>query len=132
MVVLNAALVYGLMGIWGHFGIALAASIVTTTNVVALAVLLRRRVGNLDGRRILALALRGTVAAAAAGGAAWIMARWFGALVPPISLAAQLAHVGAAGVAAAAIYVAACRVLAIEELGMVISLLRRRSAKRAV
>jgi putative peptidoglycan lipid II flippase len=130
MIALNATLDYALMRVWGHVGIAAASTIVVWINVAILALLLRRRVGSMDERRIAATLIRAGAAAAAAGAAAWYAARWAAAVAPGDALAGQLFHLAASGLAAAAFYLTMCRVLGVGELTMVAGLLRRRRGAR--
>ena len=118
-VVLDAALFR--VGIWG---IPLATSIVNVAGTVALLVLLRRRLGRLQGRQTLDAYLRTAVAAALAAGVAygtWYgLDQWLGR-----SLGAQIASVGLGVVLAVAAFLGAARILRIRELDALLSLLRR-------
>ena len=118
-VVLDAALFR--VGIWG---IPLATSIVNIAGTVALLVLLRRRLGRLQGRQTLDAYLRTAFAAALAAGVAygtWYgLDQWLGR-----SLGAQIASVGLGVVLAVAAFLGAARILRIQELDALLSLLRR-------
>ncbi len=120
IVVLNAVLAYVLMRPLGVAGIALAASIVSVTNVGWLLWRLRTRMGRIDGRRIASTILRCGTAALAAGGVAAV-------LVPVVRPAGLLGHtlqVGAVAGAGVLVYLAACHLLRGEELRAAWSLLR--------
>jgi putative peptidoglycan lipid II flippase len=122
--VLNAVLDLALYRPFGAAGIALSTSIVTLWNAALLARLLRRRAGRLGGRAVARESLLIAVAtalAAAAGYAVWL---GLDALLGR-SLPAQIVSVGAALAAAAAAYLEAGRLLALEELGFVAALVER-------
>jgi putative peptidoglycan lipid II flippase len=109
------------LGIWG---IPLATSVVNIAGVVALALILRRRLGRLDGRVILASFAKIVPAAAAAAGIAYGV--WLGLDdVFGRALGAQLAAVSLAVVAGAAGYVFLARLLGIREVEALLSLFRR-------
>ncbi|MBA2616214.1 MAG: murein biosynthesis integral membrane protein MurJ, partial [Actinobacteria bacterium] len=118
-VALNAALYR--VGVWG---IPLATSIVNVAGTAALLVVFRRRLGRIEGGRILAsyvrIALASALAAAAAFGAWYGLDDGLGRAV-----AAQIASVGAAVLAGAASFLLGARILRIEELDALISLVRR-------
>jgi putative peptidoglycan lipid II flippase len=121
--ILNVALDAALfrVGIWG---IPLATSIVNIAGTVALLVLLRRRLGRLQGRQTLDAYLRTAVAAALAAGVAygtWYgLDQWLGQ-----SLGAQIVSVGLGLTLAVAAFLGAARILRIQELDALLSLLRR-------
>jgi len=108
MVGLNAALDYLLLRIWGATGIALATSVVAATNLVTLLVLLRRRLGRIEGRALLSAAGRATLAASASAAVMAVVVR-----AAPPQAALQLLAGGTAG---AVVYLLAARALRVEEL----------------
>lgn len=122
MVGLNAVLDYLLLRIWGATGIALATSIVAAVNLVTLLVLLRRRLGRIEGRALISTAGRVTLAAAAS---AVVMAVVSRAAAP--EAAVQLLAGGAAG---AAVYLLAARVLRVDELRVAWGMVWRRRRAR--
>jgi putative peptidoglycan lipid II flippase len=109
---------------FGAAGIALATAVVTSFNAVALAVLLRRRVGLLHGREVARASLLTVIAtaycAAAALGVWYPLDRLLGH-----SIAAQIASLGSGLAAGAAAYLAAARFLRLEEISVIGGLLRR-------
>jgi putative peptidoglycan lipid II flippase len=121
--VLNAALDAALfrVGIWG---IPLATSIVNIAGTVALLILLRRRLGRLQGRQTIDAYVRTAVAsglaAAVAFGTWYSLDQWLGR-----SLGAQIASVGLGVTLAVAAFLGAARILRIQELDALLSLLRR-------
>jgi putative peptidoglycan lipid II flippase len=121
--VLNAALDAALfrVGIWG---IPLATSIVNIAGTVALLILLRRRLGQLQGHQTIDAYVRTAVAsglaAAVAFGTWYGLDQWLGR-----SLGAQIGSVGLGLTLAVAAFLGAARILRIQELDALLSLLRR-------
>jgi putative peptidoglycan lipid II flippase len=110
---------------FGVGGIVAGTGIGTTVAVVAQAVILRRRFGGLELRRLFSTAARITIAAAALAGVGWLVwdvldeALGRGLLGQIVSLSVGL---GAGGL----VYVAAAKLLRVEELEQMTRLLRRR------
>ena len=126
--VLNGALdaAFYRLGIWG---IPLATAVVNVAGSVALFVILRRRLGRLEGGAIAASFLRIVPAAAAAAGVAYGV--WLGlddALGRAIGM--QVVSVGLGVVGGATAYLVLARLLGIRELGALLSLVGR-SGKRS-
>ncbi|CAN5275819.1 murein biosynthesis integral membrane protein MurJ [soil metagenome] len=121
--VLNAALDAALfrVGIWG---IPLATSIVNIAGTVALLILLRRRLGRLQGRQTIDAYVRTAVAsglaAAVAFGTWYGLDQWLGR-----SLGAQIVSVGLGVALAVAAFLGTARILRIQELDALLFLLRR-------
>jgi putative peptidoglycan lipid II flippase len=114
------------LGIWG---IPLATSVVNIAGSAALFVILRRRLGRLEGGAITSSIARIVPAAAGAAGVAYGV--WLGlddALGRALGM--QMASVGLAVVAAATAYLLVARLLGIRELGALLSLVSR-SGKRS-
>ncbi|MGH3006773.1 MAG: murein biosynthesis integral membrane protein MurJ [Gaiellaceae bacterium] len=120
-VALNAALFR--VGVWG---IPLATSLVNIAGTAALLVVVRRRLGRVDGRALASSYWRITLASALAAGVAF--GAWFG-LDEALgrSLGAQVVSVGLGIAAAVAAFLGLARLLRIRELDLLLSL-RRRSA----
>ena len=120
--VLNAVLDLLLYKPLGAAGIALGTSIVTSWNAVALAVLLRRRVGSLHLREVAGEAGRIAIATAFCAVAAavvwWPLDSLLGRSIP-----AQVVSLGAAFVAAGAVYLAAGRMLRLADVAVLQGLL---------
>lgn len=119
MVPANAVLDGLLMQRWGHVGIALATSVVSTLNVGILLYLLRRRLGSLEGRRLGQTAVRALLAALVAAAVAWLAAQ-----LPLGSVGRLGAVLGGAGLA----YLAVSALLRSEELEVLLGLVRRPAA----
>jgi putative peptidoglycan lipid II flippase len=108
----------------GTWGIPLAISIANIVSVVALLVVLRRRLEEIElGETVRATVLI-TLASGALAGIAYVV--WWGLDdVLGRSTGAQLLAVATALLAGGAVYVAACRVLGVRELQALLSLRRR-------
>ena len=118
-IVLNAA--FFRLGVWG---IPLATSLVNLAGTIALVVVFRRRIGRLDGRRVLDAYGRILVASVLAGAAAF--GAWYlSDDAMGRSILAQIVSVSAGIVASVAVYFAAARILRIRELDAILSLVRR-------
>ena len=121
--ILNAVLDAALfrVGIWG---IPLATSIVNIAGTVALLILLRRRLGRLQGRQTIdayvRTAVASSLAAAVAFGTWYGLDQWLGR-----SLGAQIGSVGLGVTLGVAAFLGAARILRIQELDALLSLLRR-------
>jgi putative peptidoglycan lipid II flippase len=118
-VVLAAALYR--VGIWG---IPLATSLANIASTAALLLLLRRRLGRVNGRELLDSGLRILVASALTAGVAYVV--WW-----PLdealgrSFGAQFVSVGLAVLVSCGAYLVLARLLGIRELGALLSLVRR-------
>jgi putative peptidoglycan lipid II flippase len=110
----------------GTAGLALAVSCASIVNFTILVLLLRRRLGLLGLRGVLASAVRAGVASVACGGVAWLVVRYWGNWsvggADPINYISLLVAVMVGIVA----YVAGAKLLGIPELGELIRAFRRR------
>ena len=122
--ILNAVLDIALAGPLGAAGIALSTSVVTTWNAIALAYLLRRRLGSLHLRTIAVqvarICLGVMYCAVTAFGLWWLLDRIAGRSVP-----GQIVSVGVALMASGLVYLTAGRMLALSDVGVIAGLARR-------
>jgi putative peptidoglycan lipid II flippase len=120
---LNAALdaAFYRLGIWG---IPLATSVVNVVGAAALLVVLRRRIGRLDGRALGRSSGLILVASAVAAGVSYGVWRGLDELVGR-SVGGQVVSLGLGLVAGAAAYLFLARLLGIRELGALLSLVGR-------
>jgi peptidoglycan biosynthesis protein MviN/MurJ (putative lipid II flippase) len=116
----NAALdaAFYRLGIWG---IPLSTSFVNIAGTATLLVLLRRRLGRIDGGEIASSFVRVTCASALAGAAAFGV-WWAIDAAAGRSLAGQLASLLPALAVAVAVYFGACRALQVREIQTLLSL----------
>ncbi|HZR96675.1 MAG TPA: murein biosynthesis integral membrane protein MurJ [Gaiellaceae bacterium] len=125
---LNAILDYPLAKAAGVWGIPLATAICNVGGSWALVVVLRRRLGSIDGAAIASTVVRVAVASAVVAAVSWTVWRpldaWLGRSLP-----AQVVSLGAALTAAVVAYLVSCRLLQVRELDALLSL--RRLVRRA-
>lgn len=109
----------------GHAGVALALTLAATVQLVLLLVLLRMRVGSMGLGGVVVAVARITLASAAAGVAMWLVAR---VDLGPISLhpLGRFAVLALAGAAGAVVFVAAAKMLGLEEVERLHAGLRRK------
>ncbi|MEW5898907.1 MAG: polysaccharide biosynthesis C-terminal domain-containing protein [Bacillota bacterium] len=121
-IVLNLILVRYL----AHGGLALASSIAATANCLLLAYYLRRRLGHLDGRRILRSIVKFAAASLVMGMAVAAAHSYSASFFDAALLTHRLLQVGGLIALGGAVYLAAAALLRTEELARVI---RRVGAK---
>ena len=132
-IAVNYALNALLVTRFGHVGLAFSTSGVAMVNFLLLALIMRRRLGRLEGRKLATTAAKICTAAAAMALVAWLVDRSADTL-PLDGLALSFSRVTAAIVLATLTFYAGCRLLHIEELneaanaigGRLRRLLRRR------
>jgi putative peptidoglycan lipid II flippase len=107
-------------------GLALGHAVSYWFASTVLLLLIRRRIGPIGGRRILASLVRILVAGLATAAVAWLVAEGFERWLGTTSIATQAAQVLGAVVAGLAVFVASAAALRIEEVGLV----RRQIAAR--
>ena len=107
-------------------GLALGHAVSYWFASTVLLLLIRRRIGQIGGRRILASLVRILVAGLATAAVAWLVAEGFERWLGTTTIAAQAAQVLGAVVAGLAVFIASAAALRIEEVGLV----RRQIAAR--
>jgi putative peptidoglycan lipid II flippase len=101
-----------------HRGLALATSVTSLANLALLALWLRRRLGGVDGARVLgSLARIAAAGAVAAGIALWALGALADASGEPVPVRAAV--VAAGGLAWLALHLVLLRLFHVEELAMV-------------
>jgi putative peptidoglycan lipid II flippase len=128
-VLLNAALNVALVHRFGYLGLAVGTSVTAILNSSILLELLRRRLGGLEGSRILAVTLKTLVASCTMGVAAWLTEHGMETLLPGRGLVVHLVQVSASIAVALAVLIATARLVGLSELtdviGLVVGRLRR-------
>lgn len=125
-VFLNLILNLLLVRVLGHGGLALAYSVVGIVNMVVLILLLRVKIGHVDGRRILLSGAGALVSALAMGGAVWLLVGRLEGILGTVSKLSQAAAVGAGIGAGAALYLVFAFLLRLEELRLALEMIGRR------
>jgi len=106
-------------------GLALGNSTAYLVGAVAVWILLRKRFGGLDGRKIARSLFRICLASAVMGGACYGTARLISSLVNVNSFPGELLQVTSAILVAAGVYLAAVTLMGSEEMGALKRLLSR-------
>ena len=114
-VALNLVLNIALFRIMGFKGLALGTAIAAVFNALTLVLLLRRRIGGLDGRRLATASVKISIAAAAMGAVALQTSRMLEGWLPGDGELTRAVRVGLAIAAAIVALIAAARLLRIEE-----------------
>ena len=109
---------------FGTWGIPLGTAVCNIVSAAVLVVLLRRRLGRIDGSRIASSVGRIAVASALVAGAAWIVWHPLDSALGR-SFPAQVVSLGAALLACALTYFVACRALRVREMQALLSLRSR-------
>jgi putative peptidoglycan lipid II flippase len=108
----------------GTWGIPLSTAVCNAVSTVILIVLLRERLGRLDGTRIASSVVRIVVASAAVAAVAWFIWHPLDSALGR-SFAAQVVSLGSALLASIATYAIACRALQVKEMQTLLSLRSR-------
>jgi len=132
MIVLNAVLDYLLMQFLGVAGLALSTSIVGYMNVGALLWILRGKLGRIDGGRLVQTILRTGLAAAIAAAVMVFLGAGIPAVVVVGGLTGQLLQVGLAATGGFGVYLLACWLFRVQELGIALSLFGRSRSTASV
>ena len=126
-VALNTVANLALFPLMGVAGLALGNAIAYTFAATACAVILRRRLGGLEGGRLARGMSATLIAAVATGAAAWAVSALLAPATGSTSLGAQLVQVGLGVMAGLVTFVVTALALRIEEFELVTRLLRPRS-----
>lgn len=124
-VFVNGLCAYVLMGSLAHRGLALALVISSAVNFVLLFFFIRRKVGPIGGKKILASAARTAFAAAIMGAALFVVTRYV-EILPSWPLWQKIATLLLIIAGAAAIYISIIRLVSPEEYHALLSLLHKR------
>jgi putative peptidoglycan lipid II flippase len=132
VMVVHVGLCYGLAVPLGmnHAGIALAGSVAALLNTLIFVPVLRGRIGSLGGKALSTFAMKVVVATALMGGGLWGYDQLWSASGVETHLGIGLWVAGAI-VGGGGIYVVACQVFGINELGELLRSMRRRRAAPA-
>ncbi len=129
--VVNALMALMLMQTMLHIGLALAMVISSSINFVLLVIWLRKKIGRLGARKIVASVARTIVAAAIMGGFI-IVAIKFGNLFASKALASQLLTLGLLIMISVMLYILIIRFISPEEYLAIIHMIKRKKPKPAI
>ena len=127
--VVNIATAIPLYVVMGVPGLALSLSLSYIGGAGYGALVLRKRIGGLDGTRLLTSHMRIGIASLATGVAAWLIAKGVGAAVNLGHFAGQLSQVGAAVLGGIVLYIVAAKLLGVDELQPLIGIAAGRFRK---
>jgi putative peptidoglycan lipid II flippase len=129
-VLFNAGLNFALVEVMGYRGLALGTSIAALLNGGLLLVMLRRRLGGIEGRAMASALARITVAAALMGLAASGTDAFLSARIAGNGLVPQLVRVGSTIGVALAVLAVAAHLLRVPQFSEAVSLITRRLRRR--
>jgi putative peptidoglycan lipid II flippase len=128
-VVVNVVLNLSLVRVLGYQGLALGTSITALVNAAAQVLLLRKRLGGIEGGSLVAALLKVSAASVAMAGTAWVIDSWLAGVLIGTGLLAQVIRLTASIGAALAVLVAAANAARIAEFdevkALVLDRLRR-------
>lgn len=114
----------------GVEGLALGHATAYTFAAIAAAIILRRRLRGLEGRRLAPAFGQILVAGAATGAVAYGVARWFGDAFGTAGLGPQLLQVGGGVIAGLLTFIALAAAFRMQELSLIAQMVRSRVARR--
>jgi putative peptidoglycan lipid II flippase len=126
---LNTVLNLALFPLLEVRGLALAHAAAYTFAATVAAVVLRRRLGGLEGRTVFRGLAKVLVASTAVAGAAWGTSRITASVLGTVSLGAQVTVVGVSVAAGVLVFVAAASILRMEEFDLVKRTLFRKATR---
>jgi putative peptidoglycan lipid II flippase len=129
-VVVNVVLNLALVRAMGYEGLALGTSLAAMVNATALIVLLRRRLGGLEGRRVALSFAKIAIASLLMGAAALAVDGFMRGVLPGDGLAAQALRLGASIGTALAVLAGAAHVLHVHEFREGVRLVTSRFVRR--
>jgi putative peptidoglycan lipid II flippase len=107
-------------------GLALGHATAYTFAAIVAVVILRRRLGGLEGRRLLPALGRILLGGVATGAAAYLVARWLGDAFGTASLGPQLVQVGGGVIAGLLTFIGVAAALRMQELTLIQEMVRAR------
>jgi putative peptidoglycan lipid II flippase len=129
----NIVLSLLLLGPMRHSGLALANALSSAVNLVLLLHFLRRKLGRVDGRKILLSLLKISLASVAMGAIGWWLLEGGTAMGglwrESGSALLKAAYLSGAIALSLLVYVLICLVLRVEEVGYVLNLIRKRKGR---
>lgn len=114
----------------GHRGLALSISVVSIVNFALLFVFLRRKVGKIEGSRLLSTFIKVVAAATVMGAVCWLVSNQIEAALGNLSLMARLLDVGGSIAIGIGVFYLAARVFNVSELDQLTQLVQRKLGSR--
>lgn len=131
VIAVNIAMSLVFVRFWGIGGLAAAVSLSALISGLLLWAGLRRKMGPMEGRKLLASVAGMLFSAVAAGAAAYLCSRLLDTALPGEALAVQAVRLAACGGAGCAVYVGLLHIMKIEELRIVTGMAKSHAAKLA-
>jgi putative peptidoglycan lipid II flippase len=128
-VLVNAALNVVFVRHFGYVGLAAGTSLTALLNASVLLLLLRRRLGRIEGTRLAGVFLRSLAAALVMAAAAFALDAWLAQALPGRALVPQLVRVGVAISGALVVMLAAAWMLGLHEINDVLRAITARMAR---
>ncbi len=114
----------------GHRGLALSISVVSIVNFALLFVFLRRKVGRIEGGRLLSTFIKVMAAATVMGAVCWLVSTQIEATLGNLSLMVRLLDVGGSIAIGIGVFYLAARVFKVSELDQLTQLVQRKLGSR--
>lgn len=130
-VLLNVIFNFLLIKPLAHGGLALAFSLTGTVNMFILLIILRNKIGSIDGRNIAISAAKTLLAALFMGGASYLTAQGVGPWIDLHSKTGQLLQVGLAMTSGVGIFLIFAYIFKLQELNFVLNLLVKKIMRQA-
>ena len=111
-------------------GLALAYSLAGIFNMLILFIMLRHKIGNIDGNKIMTSFIRIMVASSAMGAIAWSISYGWEKTIGTVGKFAQVGQITVAIVLAVAVYFFLTNLWHMEESAQVISIIKRRFSRK--
>ncbi len=129
MIIVNLAASVALVRVIGFQGLALGTSVAAIVNAAALLWMLRRRLGGIEGGRLLATLLKVTLSAVLMAVAAIVIQLAMDRVAPGPRVAAQAIRLATSIGGSMAVLAAAAKVLGIEEFDGAVEMIQGRVRK---
>ena len=132
-IVINYLVAWWTVDVWriGHRGLALSISVVSIVNFLLLLIAMRRRIGAIEGARLLSTFWRVSLASIVMGGICLWVCQGLGRWIGQDTLLSRLVLVGGSIGSGLLVYLAMARLLRLEEMATLSAALRRQLRRRS-
>ncbi|HEV8131405.1 MAG TPA: murein biosynthesis integral membrane protein MurJ [Acidobacteriota bacterium] len=133
LIATNVALNWAFLRVlhFGHRGLALSTSIVALLNFAILLSLMRRRIGRIEGRRLLTSLGKISAASGLMALTCWTVSHLVARMAGSAGSFASIVNVGVAVPIGVIVLYASCRILRVQELDLLVEALARRMGRRS-